>query len=489
MKVNVDPRSELFRWGPAPLKLGGHQYWFIPFCLELSKHYGFTWPEGLFFDKGGRSQLFINEYKPLRALGRNIFSTVIRPHQARHALWRKWQNARDELMALQRRIQPAYLGNLSAQGFYDLLTQWQASYKHFWVVSAPPEIATWGLEGMIRERLQALKLSDTEFRAAFELLTSPTRHSFFNEEQIDLLQISLLSNTAKRTRALQKHQTNYFWLHNSYADTFVLLMSFFRKEMAKFPRDPKQRQAQLRAMTNRGQLVAARKKRLTKRLRLPQEARKEIELLALCIWWQDQRKKYAWIANHYLDVLLKEAGRRLHVDWLDLKEIWGFELLELLQNPKAFNLKRRVKSYKHSVVLFKNEKMEHVTDPRRVLALFKKYWAPPVRAVREIAGLVVSQSRGPVIGKVRVLLDSKDAHRMKAREILVAGMTSPDYVVAMKLASAIVTDAGGMTSHAAVVSRELGIPCIVGTKVATQVFKDGDRVEVDTEKGMVRKLK
>lgn len=58
----------------------------------------------------------------------------------------------------------------------------------------------------------------------------------------------------------------------------------------------------------------------------------------------------------------------------------------------------------------------------------------------------------------------------------------------MKKAGAIVTDEGGILFHAAVVSRELSIPCIIGTKIATQVLKDGDLVEVDAEKGIVKKL-
>jgi pyruvate,water dikinase len=68
-------------------------------------------------------------------------------------------------------------------------------------------------------------------------------------------------------------------------------------------------------------------------------------------------------------------------------------------------------------------------------------------------------------------------------------MTSPEYVFVMKKASAVLTDTGGLTSHAAIVSRELGVLCIVGTKVATHVLKDGDMVEVDAEKGMVTILR
>jgi len=59
----------------------------------------------------------------------------------------------------------------------------------------------------------------------------------------------------------------------------------------------------------------------------------------------------------------------------------------------------------------------------------------------------------------------------------------------MKKAKAIITDEGGVTCHAAITARELKIPCIIGTKIATKVLKDGDRVEVDAEKGLVRKVK
>jgi pyruvate,water dikinase len=65
-------------------------------------------------------------------------------------------------------------------------------------------------------------------------------------------------------------------------------------------------------------------------------------------------------------------------------------------------------------------------------------------------------------------------------------MTVPDFVPAMSKAVAFVTDEGGITSHAAIVSRELGIPCVVGTKIATRALRDGDLVEVDASRGIVR---
>lgn len=86
-------------------------------------------------------------------------------------------------------------------------------------------------------------------------------------------------------------------------------------------------------------------------------------------------------------------------------------------------------------------------------------------------------------GKVRVLKSAKNITSFKAGEVLVTKITDPDWVPIMKIASAIVTDEGGRTSHAAIVSRELGIPCIVGTKNATKVLKDGMGITIDCSSG------
>ncbi|MBU3965123.1 hypothetical protein KKA96_01965, partial [Patescibacteria group bacterium] len=68
-------------------------------------------------------------------------------------------------------------------------------------------------------------------------------------------------------------------------------------------------------------------------------------------------------------------------------------------------------------------------------------------------------------------------------------MTRPEHLMGMKKAGAIITDDGGITCHAAIIARELGIPCIIGTKIATKVLKDGDLAEVDADKGVVKIIK
>ena len=92
---------------------------------------------------------------------------------------------------------------------------------------------------------------------------------------------------------------------------------------------------------------------------------------------------------------------------------------------------------------------------------------------------------GIVAGRVRRLRAAADGARLEAGEVLVAPMTSPDWVPTMRRAAALVTDGGGVTCHAAIASRELRVPCVVGTRTAMQVLRDGELVTVDATSGTV----
>jgi len=120
----------------------------------------------------------------------------------------------------------------------------------------------------------------------------------------------------------------------------------------------------------------------------------------------------------------------------------------------------------------------------------------PVTAVGGVAASVSAElgtllvqglaaSAGRASGVVRVLQTPDQGDRLQAGEVLVAPMTSPDWVPTMRRAAAIVTDGGGMTCHAAIVSRELGVPAVVGARNATTVLRDGELVTVDGAQGTV----
>jgi phosphohistidine swiveling domain-containing protein len=114
---------------------------------------------------------------------------------------------------------------------------------------------------------------------------------------------------------------------------------------------------------------------------------------------------------------------------------------------------------------------------------------------KKIKGIIAN--KGKVTGRVKIIISdpktidflSQEMEKMNKGDILVAETTSPEFMPACRKASAILANQGGLLSHAAVVSREFGIPCIVGLRYATKVLKDGDEVEVNADNGTVKILK
>lgn len=96
---------------------------------------------------------------------------------------------------------------------------------------------------------------------------------------------------------------------------------------------------------------------------------------------------------------------------------------------------------------------------------------------------------GVVMGRVKIITNKDMFNKFQEGDILVTSMTTPDFISIMKKAGGFVTDEGGITCHAAIVAREMQKPCIIGTKIATKVLKDGDLVEVDANKGVVKIIK
>lgn len=106
------------------------------------------------------------------------------------------------------------------------------------------------------------------------------------------------------------------------------------------------------------------------------------------------------------------------------------------------------------------------------------------RPVREVRGLTAY--RGTAAGRARIVSSAAAQDVVREGDILVVAMTTPDYLPSMQRAAALVTDEGGVICHAAIIARELKKPCVIGCRKATSVFKDGDWIEVDGFKGVVR---
>lgn len=163
-----------------------------------------------------------------------------------------------------------------------------------------------------------------------------------------------------------------------------------------------------------------------------------------------------------------------------------FEELEVLLHEGRWPTLYRLRRDKMGLV---NETgvIEVVTGERLEYLLRESFGEQKeVELVREVRGSAAYP--GIVRGVARVMKHPRDVANVEKGDILIASETTPDYILGMKRAGAFVTDQGGITSHAAIVARELGKPCVVGTKLATKIFEDGMWLEVNGDRGVVMRL-
>ncbi len=217
---------------------------------------------------------------------------------------------------------------------------------------------------------------------------------------------------------------------------------------------------------------------------------RERELLAMVhdlVFIKDERDDYRRRGSFFGRPLFLEISRRLGVESTDASYLTIDETKQFLREgvgPSTEDIKERTAGY---FLMIKDGGPLVVAGGEKMNAYIQQELGSAVEnQAEEVQG--ISASRGIVRGRVVIVRTRHDLRRVENGDIMIAVTTNPDYVPAMKRCRAIVTNEGGITSHAAIVSRELKIPCIVGTKNATRVFSEGTMVEVDGELGSVRKL-
>jgi len=232
--------------------------------------------------------------------------------------------------------------------------------------------------------------------------------------------------------------------------------------------------------------VKSAKSKIKEKYDLSKEVMDIANALSYGVAWQDERKKYIFIHLHFEDLFLREVARRKGYKLSDLQNASALEVIRSLKEDIGSVLQKRKKGFGFFCYAGKMKEL----DSLLIADYWKQYKKEDIKPEDGlIKGIVVSRGKnGFAKGRVRIVNDPFAASNFKKGDILVAPMTTPEYIFLMRKSSAIITDTGGLTSHAAIVSRELGIPCIVGTKIATQVLKDDDLVEVDASQGTVKLL-
>lgn len=203
------------------------------------------------------------------------------------------------------------------------------------------------------------------------------------------------------------------------------------------------------------------------------------------------------LANYF--VQFTNAIQKIYkISEIDLQSYKLEEIFELLKTGKKVDnkiLEKRKKGYLqiHYHDKFEEYEGNEAREKIKDLLEFRKKTHKQTKTLTGNVACFPEKDVKFIQGRAFVIDSNYDADEkfksFRERDVLVTTQTHPTLVFLMKKAKAIITDEGGLTCHAAIISRELGIPCIIGTKIATKVLKTGDEIEIDVEKGVIRIIK
>jgi len=461
---------------------------------------------------------FYYDDKSINKVGEQLFKRISKDKKFFPKIVAKIYEYSEDLMAFGEKVKKNNLKKLNDQDLFDLYAKYikQLSVLRCWgwvpvfldgldkafltdiiQTKLKKHLKKIGLEEKTGEYYSILSSSEKasevqkEESARLDLLIAASKHPQQGKiiRAIKLKKIKDLKNRHPEVyKKIMNHLREFGWLTYAYSGPTMQLGYLFK--MLKDNLGGGSIEKQKEELVNHYRSIKKEKEKILAKISLPAELSRLLEVSSGLMFIKDYRKGVYQKSYVFMDPVMEEIARRLkmslkHVKYLILPELKNALLKdEVVKYKKIAEVRMNKCCY-----LAENGKIK-VYEGRgceKILAQMIKKADAPKLELKELKG--TTAYRGRVSGIVKIVLVEKDVPKVRPGDILVSSATNPDLIMAMKKAGAFVTDLGGITSHAAIVSRELKKPCVVGTKFATHVLKDGDLVEVDADNGVVKILK
>lgn len=298
-----------------------------------------------------------------------------------------------------------------------------------------------------------------------------------------------LTATAATAKILGNHLREFGWLTYAYsgppmglADLEALMKSSLESKASI--------EAQLKESKERYGAIRMEKKAIIKEWKIPSDIQYIFEILSELMFIKDYRKGVYQRSYVDMDAVMEELARRLAMTQKEVKYLVYDEVSDALLHGRRDHYKQLLKDRLIECCYVTKGGVMTVYEGKACLDVLKTKLVDADEIDTEastIKGTIAYH--GKVRGTAKIVLVKEDTGKVQEGDILVSSSTNPDLIVAMKKAAGFVTDIGGIISHAAIVSRELKKPCVVGTRNASHIIRDGDIVELDANIGLVTILK
>lgn len=399
------------------------------------------------------------------------------------ALKKHWQKTEvAKLEKIIHKIEKEDMGLFNNKELIFLFEQFTDIYVAFWKEAIFLDSFDVTSDTILEKALEKenKKISDKDI----VLLTSPRELSWMQKEKEAALKLARQKESNPGfIKKVQAHAAAYHWIFNDYAVIHSLDWRFFLLEIKKLRKDKRLYQKEKHAI-DLVKSTAKRQQALSKKLKFSSNLVVTTDFLLTLASWRDWRKAYNQKANGVLYKFMQEFNGRTGFSKDEIEYLWWWEILKIfkLKKQDARHAWARHRGLFSVGDLKKREKVFLGKDAGEMA----RFMQARFNGGNSLSGRPVSG--GMVQGKVKIVRTQHDFCKMKRGDILVAPNTRPEYLPIMKIAGAIISVEGGLTCHTAIVARELKIPAVIGVQGAMSALKDGQLVEVDADKGVVRKI-
>jgi len=409
----------------------------------------------------------------------------------------------------EKNIFQADLKALSGQELMDLYQKFRDMQAMEYAYGTAIPVLDFGGLSFVEDNLNKIikaKVSDQEYQACYAVFTEPSHDSFALQQEKDLLNLMIkyygqtgwIDDVKNKdwdqlkaiypdfAADLAKHAAKHAWVYYVYMGPAFMEREFlgFIKEYLKQGINPS---VKLQSIEKHQAEVTEKKQAYIKQWKPDEFQLAILNLAGDFVWGKPRRKDYQSKSYYHVEKLMREIAKRLGIA-LEQARSAPIEVLEqglINGQPVDVNLVNSIRKLHvllanddGTISLLLGQEAEEFSK-----SIKREEGELDLKNLKELRG--VCACPGKAKGIVRIINIPEDMSKMNEGDILVSTATTPSIVPAMKQAGAIITDEGGLTCHASIVSRELQIPCVIGTKIATKALKDGDSVEVDAEKGLV----
>lgn len=391
-------------------------------------------------------------------------------------------------------LQNKKLQNLSLEELIDEMKKFNKLYIKSFIpgMTRPEEY----LISRLEKELINLNFNKKDIEIIFsKISTCPNYFPLsYSEEPLDLLKIALsIKNGKNKDELIEEHMKKYAWIKGpvNFEDTAFTKEDFVERLENLLNINVEERIENINNVRKNNDIEY---EEILNKYKFSLKTKKLIKAIRDFIFLRTYTTEYSdhlfYVGRH---TIFKEIANRYNILDEDLIMLDDKEILDILKNQGIISteikqvLNARKKGFamiwiKGEVqTVFGDESLELQNEISKIYKSSENM--EEVVNKKVITGSIAN--RGKVKGIARVLKTYQDIYKVKKGDIIVATMTTPDYVSAMEKAAGFVTDEGGITCHAAIISREFNVPCIVGTINATKEIRDGQMIELDAYNGKI----